>query len=512
MKIKSLFSFVGLGLFAVSLASAGVLSARRNEAEPVQAEGEKWMVTICFDNKVPELSGEWGYIENRKVNFWGSNVDYYESVREFHFTGRDNFYAVNVSFAANQSVSGLQINFTENGVQKQSQDINLALDSTCNGRVYTFSFPESVSWTDGKWSVTNNGFDTPSANFGPTGDKISRDFLPDPNTESYYIKDLVVDVSSSYYAAFDPFSFSLHNWNDTYNVIRQSASYFSEYFYNWYGEAWIEFKESGTYDLFLTNEYKDDGLIDVKKHEAANDTFIYYVTNSTSATVDYIYSWGGEQQFGGFPGKSIASLVAAGEAREMTGNGVIHFQGGETAKLIYKINITKGYPDGDTMFMFNGGSSEYKSDERSIKNEHAYWWTGEANHNAAQGIQILEIFENYRNSAADTSVCNISQEDAAWIVNFYNEVSQDIRQTYVDCSTVLTHKRDGSSGEEMVPYRAVIEQLGKIAHVTPVGASRYVPTDINRTANITTIIIVLAVSLSLVGFTTLIVVRRRKHQ
>ena len=497
----------------MAVAGAGVLGAKGNKADPVKAEGEKWMVTICFDNQVPELSGEWGYIENRKVNFWGTNVTYNESVREFHSTGRDFFYAVNVSFESNQSVSGLQINFTENGVKKESQDINLALDSTCNGRVYTFSFPESVEWTDGKWSVTSNGFEIPSAKFGPSGDKVDRDFLPDPNTESYYIKDLEVDLTGgAYYANFDPFSFSLHNWNDTYNVIRQSASYFSEYFYNWYGEAWIEFKESGTYDLFLTNEYKDDGLIDVKKHEAANDTFIYYVTNSASATVDYIYSWGGSEQFGAFPGTSIASLVAADKAEELTGNGVLHFQGGDTAKLIYRIHLQKGYPVGDTMFMFNGGSSEFKSAERSIKAEYAYWWTGDANQNAAQGIQILEVFESYRNGATDYSVCNISKENAAWIVNFYNDVSQDIRETYIDCSTVYTWADAGKTSNTLVSYRSIIEELGKIANVTPVGASRYVPTDINKTANITTIIIVLAVSLSLVGFTTLIVIRRRKHQ
>ena len=509
MNLKRLFSITGLSLFAAVSVGAGVALSKPKAAE-VKAAGEKWMVTICFDNTNPEESGEWGYIENQKVNFWGTNVSYDDSVQSFHSTGRDHFYTVNVVFESTQSVSGFQLNFTEDGVKKESQDINIALDSTCNGRAYTFTFPKSPTWTDGKWSVEQNGFCTPSASF----DGVQKDFTPDPSTASYYIKNYDVSVSSTaYYVNFCPFSYTKHQWDDTYAAIREDASYFSEYFYGWYGEHWIEFKNtsSGTYDFFLTNEFKEGGVIDVKKHVDPDDTYIYYVTASGSATGDYIYSWGGTEQFGAFPGTSIASLVAAEEAEELTGNGVVHFQGGD-AKLIYRINVKIGYPVGDTTFMFNNGTSEYKSEERDLKANNAYWWTGGANYNAGQGIQFIELLEVYRNKSADYSVCNISKDEAEFLVDLYNDYDEGIRETYIDCTTVYTWTDASKTVQDMIGVRAIMERLAIIAGVPLEGSSR-VPVDSSyATINSTTTIIVVAIALvSLGSIAALVVLKKRRH-
>ena len=163
------------------------------------------------------------------------------------------------------------------------------------------------------------------------------------------------------------------------------------------------------------------------------------------------------------------------------------------------------------MFMFNNGTSEYKSSERPIVNENAYWWTGDANFNAAQGLNYLITAESYRNGATDTSVCNIDKASAAFLVNLYNAYDQGIRETYIDSSTVYTHKRDGSAGNELVSYRVVVEQLGAIAEVAVVGSSRIVFE--SPLANSTAIVVIVV---SMIAATSLIAVvvitKKRKHE
>ena len=509
MKIKRLFSVLGLGFFAFAAVGAGLVGAKAKKAESVKADGEKWMVTISFDNSNPEKSESWGYIDNQQVRFWGTGVSY-DTVHYLHSTGRDHFYTVNVVFTSGQSVDGMQIRFDEEGVAKQSQDITISLDSSCNGRAYAFTFPKEVSWSDGKWSVENNGYCIPSANFGETNPQ-QLDFEPDPDTASYHIKNVVL-ADDTFYVNLCTFSYVKHQWDDTYAAIREEASYFSEYFYSWYGEHWVELKSGGTYDIFFTNEFKEGGVIDVKKHAAEEETFIYYVTNSADTTTDYIYAWGGEEQFGEFPGTSIASLVAADKAEELTGNGVVHFQGGETAKLIYRINISKGYPVGDSMFMFDNGTMSYKSAERAIVNEHAYWWTGDANYDAAQAIQFIELLEAYRNKVSGSSVCDMIVEDATFLVNQYNGTDETIRTTYIDDSTIYTYADKTRTTNTLVTVKKIMIELGRIAGIPVVGvsSSNYLFTaDING-SNIVLIISVVAL-VSVSSLSLLIVLKKRKH-
>lgn len=510
MKFKHVVASLSLAMFTAFGVAAGL--SMKKEAKSVAAEGEKWMVTICFDNTIPETSEMWGYIENQKVNFWGTNVTYNDSVQSFHQSGREHFYTVNVVFTSSQTVSGMQINFTENGVKKESQDINIELDSSSNGRVYSFSFIEG-EWVDGKWPVQNHGYQIPKGKFGPAEEeqKVEKTFVPDPESASYYIKDLVVDVTGSNvcYAKFSPFSYDLHEWGDTYNAIREESKYFEDYFYNWYGASWIEFKVSGTYDIFLTNEYKEGGVLDVKKHEGPTSASIYYVTNSASATGDYIYSWGGSEQFGAFPGTPITSVVGV---EELTGNGVIHFQGGETAKLIYEIPVEIGYPTGDIMFMFNNGTEEYKSDERALVDEAAYWWTGPANNEAGDAIEFLVYAEARRNAVDDYSVCNISEANAKAIINLYNSFDSEVAATYIDCTTVYTWADASKESETLVSYKSVVEQLGRMYNIPVNGSSLYF-SGLDMAANGNVALIVIAVTAtSALALTLLLVFKKRKHQ
>ena len=514
MKVKKLLSVLGLGLFAAVSVGAGVALNKGAKAETVKADGEKWMVTICFDNTIPETSESWGYIENQKVNFWGTNVTYEGSVQSFHPTGRDHFYAVNVVFTSEQLVSGMQLNFTENGVKKESQNISIELDSSCNGRVYTFEFPEEVTWVDGKWSASKiGGAFEPIGNFGG----VQKDFLPDPETASYYCKDVIVDTSSTFYVEFKPFT-SSHTWNDTFAIVRNEASYWVDYFDKNHGDHYVEMDVDGTYDLFITNEFKEGGVLDVKKHIEPSETYIYYVLENATPTNDYIYSWGGSEQFGSWPGTKITEVE---HVEEVTGNGVLHFQGGETAKLIYKIPVKTGYPDGDSEFKFNNNDT-METAARPISGHNAYWWEGDANSQAGYSIDFLKSVEDARNAVTPSgdikeySVCGISKSDAEHFVNTYQSLGVYMQETYIDCTTVYTYKKDGSEGNELVSYKDVICELAKKAEIELEGSPRSISspvaglTGVDSTTLIAIISVICLVSIS--SIVVLIVVKKRKHE
>ena len=510
MKTKHVLASLGLALTTAFAVAIGV--GPRKEAKSVKAEGEKWMVTICFDNTVPETSGVWGFIENRKVNFWGTNVTYAESVQDFHATEREYFYAVNVAFESNQTVSGFQINFTENGVKKESQDINLALDSSVNGHVYTFAFPENVSWVDNKWSVDSHGDHVPNARFGGQSEegKVTKTFTPDPEYKSYSLTNVEVNVSTDNpcYVNLCPFSYSLYQWEDTYRSIREEAAYFSDYFYTWHGNTWIEIKVSGVYDFFITNEYKEGGIVDVKKHEDPNNTYIYYVLEEGQSCDKYIYSWGGNSQFGAWPGTKVTDI-----ATEVTNNGVLHFEGSEGIKLIYQIPVKIGYPIGDSEFKWNVNGAE-ESEAFTLKAQAAYWYTGSANVDAGHAIDFLVATEAVRNATTNYSVCEIAPAAAKEVVETYNSMSADERD-YVNRSKVYTYTTEQKGQEApqgLVSYEDIVIMLGEIGGVTPVGLSSRNHIDVYGSYNTNTIIIIVVVaSTSMVALAVLLLIKKNKH-
>ena len=195
----------------------------------------------------------------------------------------------------------------------------------------------------------------------------------------------------------------------------------------------------------------------------------------------------------------------------MTGNGVVHFQGGDTAKLIYRINITTGYPTGDSKFMFDNGTVDYKSAERSIENEHAYWWTGEANHDAAQAINFIEILESRRNAVADTSICNIIEANATVIINAYNAFDADIRETYIDCTTIYTWADKEKTGNTLVTVRDIMEQLAEKWNKPLAGTSSTVNFGFQNNQTALVAIIIAVISASVAGAVALAILKKRKH-
>ena len=117
--------------------------------------------------------------------------------------------------------------------------------------------------------------------------------------------------------------------------------------------------------------------------------------------------------------------------------------------------------------------------------------------------------EAIRNAAADYSVCNISKSNAQSLVSTYKSMGVYMQETYIDCTTVYTHKKDGSDGNELVSYRDVMVELARIAEVSL--SSNRVTTRALVMNNVTIIVIIAISTVSFAALVTVLVIKKRKH-
>ncbi len=494
MKIKHLIASVG---FAATAALGMIaLSGANKDATPVKADsGDTWMFGVYLDAKAIDSSYK-AQCSNFRFHVWGTNVD---KTVPMHLSGTDDLYTVNVSFTDDQVVTHGQFIFDQNGADKYSTDqsFNYSKDSDFFGHM-SWEFAES--WSDGKWTATNQKSSRAMLYFTDSeGAEQQLDFTPVPANNEFRFDNLVVN-GTNIGKTFDLLVRGF--WNDGYNIIYNMD-------YVGTGAAgWFTFSQQGTYDLVIHNSYLDDGsghtgTLEIIQHEDKSDSFIYYMTESATATTDYIYSWGGSEQFGDFPGTAIASIEGL---EEKTGNGRIRFQG--NAKLIYEIPIAKGYPEGDRYFMFNNGTDEYKSEERAIAKEHAYWWTGDANHDAAQALNFVTLVDTYIGNSEDDSACLMSKPNASFLVTFYNGYGEDIRDTYIDCSTYYTWTDNTKTEKAYFTYRQIMERLAIIAE-TSLDGSKTINTNLTTSTMIGFLLSISAVTALSV---TMLFVFKKKRQ
>ena len=510
MKLKRLFSILALAIFGAS--SVGIGASLLNKA-PVETNAEApktWMfrAQLNLGDASPNKEGNaFGAnpVEKVKFHYWGDGgLD--KMVEAPHIaTDTYDFYGVNVSLTDADVIKGAQWVLTQKGIgDKYSVDITQFGSSTTTTLDKNIDFTAiqwifSNNWVGDKWKFLNNqieGYKTTKFTLNLDDVATPVDFVKEPQSNVLAVRNLDYPTAGKTIGMVGDASVYLFGqfyylcWDTSAELISNG------------GGSWLRLKEAGIYDFIIA-----DATITIKKHSPLTDTYIYYVTNSGEATNDYIYSWGGSNQFGAFPGTKITEIT---EVKEVTG-GVLHFQGGSDKKLIYKIPLKTGYPTGDNMFMFNNGTSEYKSDERSITETATYWWTGPANMEATSGLEFLLEAEIIRNSAANTSICNISSTDAKKIVDAYNSLSESIRTIYIDSSSTFTWTSIEMKDNTLVSYKAIVERLALVSGVSVAGSSLInLGNHPNFNITVPSILAVIVVA-GTITTATLIILKKRKH-
>ena len=199
------------------------------------------------------------------------------------------------------------------------------------------------------------------------------------------------------------------------------------------------------------------------------DSYIYYVADlasGTTMTPNYIYTYGGDYEFGAWPGTKISDLV------EKDLHGSLGFRGWADYgynRCIFRIPFNSVF--GDTNVILNVGSNSDQSADMSLVSGSAYYWGGKDD-DAGAAIDFLLMTEGFRNGVTAStgilnySVCGIDPSDAADIYGDYEELS-DKAKGYVCDSFVYTYtgKYDGVTepGEGSIDYGDVITEIYLIA-------------------------------------------------
>jgi len=528
MKIKRFFSLIGLSLFGAVSVGAGLLAAPKKAAE-TNAEGEKWMfrAQLCLGSLSPDHDPTpWGdnYIEKVSFRYWGENIDgpaggAYELDVPLMFYSSHDYYAINVSLQESQVITGAQWRFHQYGKDGDeywkysvvidrfgsSDNDRLDKDSPYTGIQWQVSdsLISGSGWTDGKWTFNGNIYGAATENITMDvgiGTYKHYDFQKEPANNVLAIRNVELNQG-------DAIGWSTQNSF----VFSSKASALVDTLSRKYLDAgigghpnWWYHQETGTFDFILGNN-----TLSIYKHSDAENTYIYYVLENNVATNDYIYTWGGSEQFGAWHGTKITEIEGV---EEVSGNGVLHFEGSDTPKLIYKIPVKIGYPVGDLGFKFNNGSDVSSSTEGELSAHAAYWFDAICNQDAGAAIDFLVEAEEYRNSAEDYSVCNVSKDNAAALVAKYNSLSESIRG-YIDSSKVHTYTAQDMSSEGLVSYKSVVERLGMIGEVEVVGSSiKLVSAPYTRNSNMTILIVTISAIVCTSTVAILFVVKKRKHQ
>lgn len=255
-----------------------------------------------------------------------------------------------------------------------------------------------------------------------------------------------------------------------------------------------------------------DLTIYAKYTALVDDSYFYYVTGSTTTTNDKIYSFGGDYQFGAWPGTTITSIVGVEEV-----HGVMSFQG--VSQNIYKIPYS--ISSGDDHIIFNHSGDQTGS--LSLVSHSAYWWSSNDeyhNDEAGTALDLLVSVEEKRNavtasgSIAAYSICGISATDAASLYNTYYALSSSIKTNYIHNSSTYTYDGVDTSKQVDVSFEAIMEQLRALAvagNQTVAGGSRVINMMNNNHSNTIITVLTIIIGLSVAG-TVLLLVKKRKEQ
>ena len=487
-----------MGLAVLTAGSLAVGFASNSQKAAKADDPDTWMFSVGLNMKAPETS--YSELSNYRVHIWGTNVNETYTLNQ---SGSEHLYTKIIALKDNQTVTGLQFVFYQAADQnsdKYSIDLNVSFEgkdqlSKDDNPGYAILWKATTNWTESKWDAERIAYTLPFVRH-ESDPKIVMD--TDPANKQYVVRNIECPVRFS--DVYDIVWFNNTTYASTFEMIRSGAEGDDNVPS---GDANWVYLDKGTFDIYFTNEFANGGTVRIIKHVDVS-SYIYYVSASSNATTDYIYSWGGNSQFGSFPGTAITSVTGVSE---VSGNGVMHFQNNNIR--IYKIPVTIGYP-GDTSFNFNNGTNSYQTADLTLVAGAAYWWEGGANANAGAALDLLIRVEEKRNAVtADGdvkaySICGISQSDAAALYNDYKDLDSSIKPTYIDCSKTYTYVGKDSNDQQMTSFYDIFVELAKIGHVS----ASYRIMDIYTNNNVSIVIIVVS-ALTLASMVAFIFVRKK---
>lgn len=515
MKFNHVIASVGLTLAMGFSAVAGLLTNK--EAKEIKADSPNtWMfraqldLGVCSPSNPDSVFGD-DEVVGVRFHVWGTNVDTSFEAKHMYSASDKDFYAATVSLKDDQVIEGAQWVLTqkESG-DKYSVDITefgddeaASIDKDTDIAVIQYLYKHT--WTEGKWGFSNNFGDSSTYMKVQVDNASPKDYLfvKEPENNRFAIYNLEVDPAEGITKiGFDAGGITFGE--NMYDMLdEKSKQYTSGDQPNWW------YSDTGTFDFFL---YED--TLSIRRYEEYNG-WIYFVSQSDIDDSDlYIYTYGGTEPFGAWPGTKVNEQYLPGLAEVDLCNG-LHFQGQE--HKVFFIPVLMGYSTADHVIFHNNSGDETKSIEFELVSGAAYWHYGTSpNEEAGSVLYILTHLQiklqtsglyDYGGIDLNNSVCAISSEDATMLYNLYDQLDDGVKTAYIDSSWVNTYTGNGDE----LGWRCLTEvfvELGKKAGLIP-SSSSYLNSLIDNSA-ISTTIICIASSTTLALVLLLVFKRKRK--
>lgn len=498
MRTKQIIASIGLSL-AVSFGVVAGLSASK-VAKTAKADlPDDAMCTVLIDMGAAVGFDGFHSPEVHYYDGWDGSIDKWQMM---HLV-TDTVYAANITYrSSDQTINKFQFLFKQGEEDKWATilDVDPAASTAC---LFAFNNQWTPNPNEGgryEWLATQTG-DWSSIRFqyyGSGDNNITTFFDADVASKTYKA---TFEIHEDGFKQSDLGQIFYADWNLASVRTSSVDALLDDYSLNSF-----EFKGPGKYDIIIHDDYEDEGVFSIHKYEEEY-VGIYLVDFSEDAYV-YTFGAGMVEEFGAFPGTRLGDIA---NAKEVSGD--LKFQGNEWN--IWYLPLNYGYPAADHIIISYLNESQVVGTQTAnmlLVEGSAYWFSYDDNyHNddAGLALQFLLDTEEIRLAAEDKSVCNISSEDAGNIVSAYNKLDENIVSTYIENTTVNTHKRDGSEGTEDVSYKLVVEQIGQL-HNLPVNGSSLMPRGYTLSGDNNMIIIVAIASTSLVALTLLLVLKKKK--
>ena len=504
MKLKRLFSVIGLGLFAVTSVAAGVLAfAKGPKMEVAKADDpDDKMFTVIID--MGDAAGFDGF-NSPEVHCYDSSTSTFDKYQMLHkVTG--TYYTGTLTYrSADQTIDTIEFLFKQ-GEDKFSNSLSI---NPLPGTACIFSFGNT--WTqdpsDGnryEWELTQSGTwnNLRFQYYGSGDNNITASFVPDVATKSYKA---TFEIIQEGFDENDLGQIYFGQWG--LGALRQSSidKYTTDFSLNAF-----KFNFAGKFDIVIYDNYSDEGIMGIKLYSPSRESIYLVGSDITEDTRVYTFGESGYEEFGVFPGTPLKDIASAEEI-----HGDLKFQNEEYN--IWHLELDMNYPKADHIILVqvneHGVVGTQTADMLLVRGS-AYWFSNDPEyHNDLAGASLKFLFEAeaIRKAATDQSVCEVPAEDATDIVNTYLSLGTFMQETYIDCTYVNTWKGDTKVEKEYVSYRAVIEELAEIADIDLSG-TRHIDNKnyVNNAALTITIIAIVTISFS--GVVTFVFVRKRKHQ
>lgn len=486
MRLKTFFSVITLGV--LSAACIGVGLASNKAPIEAKADADTWMVNFSLDAK--EMIGYDGFdFGSMKAHTFTNGVGNDKYFDMYPISAGSQYFQVNATFPDGYTYDRVQFKFMQGAAEKWSTPYSVSGSKASHPAQVWANFGES--WSGDNWDID---LGTQTDLYFKDGD-TTYDFEPDVAAKRFIASNVIVDGSKYYTLRYH------QSWDFAGPTLTDEGK---TAFTN-VQTAWCSIK-AGTYDFILKNNNDDGGVITVKKYDSA---FVsVYLVNLAEDAYIYTYGDGGYEGYGSFPGKQLSTLRDTDKkAHEVEGE--LKFQGNDWP--IWRLDLDIGYPTADHLIVHYDDTDTQTANMLLVEGS-AYWWSDDDNYhndNAGAAIAFLLDAEEIRLAATDDSICNISKSDAEDLVDRYNKLSDDVRHTYIDTTTVNTYKRDKTPGTEDVNYKDIMGQLGIIAEMD-VAAAMMMPTS-NSASNYLTVVIVF-VGAGLVFGIAVIAAKKKKEK